>query len=935
METILFKSKVYLYTLVLIFIIFLTNSIYSQIVANKDKGAWEEKDYFFIKQQYEKFLESKENAFKPANSWMNRWLWNNRLDVNRDGSFKYYEMDNAEFMDKVYESKRDRELSNSNWVPVGPINMPISYEPRSCYSMGRVNCIAFHPQNKNIFWIGTPGGGIWKTEDYGKSWFPQTDNLPTLAVSHICVDPNNPDVIYAATGDFDTGTLTAWNALGVIKSTDGGNSWTLTGLIKDQNFRNSLIRKVLVNPQHSDQIIAAGKRGIWKSLDAGNNWQYVCDSIVMDLEMNPYNPMTLYAAVGEVWGQGSSGVLKSTDFGETWIALETGMVPKGEISRIDIAISPADTNYLYLLAVKGKTNGLHSFYNSTDAGNTWQMKVYGDSSTNILGAWGGDANDRYGQGWYDLVLMPDPYDKKKVYVGGVNIWASENEGSDWEIVSFWVYCFGESTHADQHYSAFNPLDKCFYWCNDGGVYRTEAIIAGSKDWINEWVDKYTEDAKPGHPDFKFPTKWENLSDGLAITEFYRMSLCKNTIDVLAGGSQDNSCFYYNKGDWTNYIPNYDGMETMIDNDNPEIIYGVWQFGTLCKSYDAGKTLETRLNDTITNFHKERGNWVTPVAMDPVNSEVIYMGFRNLWRSNDGGYHWEKAFSLDTLPDKPANQNSLSIIKIHPVNSDYISIYKDAYTYYNDSLKTYVRLPGELWITKDRGANWYKSTVGLPLDSLNIVGIEYDYYNPNKMWAVVYSYYTNINTYVSYDGGMSWGDISKPMPSSILIRTIAHQPQSQRNILYVGTNRGVYYTDDSLAKWESYSDNLPNCIVNKLLIQQSTGELFAATYGRGIWKTNLLPSDVKEEKNIELAFEIYPNPILNDLFIRFHSTQTNFLNGADIKIVDILGRIVYQENNVILTMAGEKKITPNLKSGVYFFIIQANGRSWSGKINVSG
>lgn len=921
-------SRAILYSLVVL----MFNPLYSQKDYRDNKNDVKELNYYTIKTNYESFLKSKDNNFRPNNSWMNRWIWNNRFDVDRNGNFKYLELDNSQFLNQVYESKNDMMLSESNWVPVGPINIPISYEPRSCYSMGRVNCIAFHPQNKNIFWIGTPGGGIWKTEDYGKSWIPLTDKLPTLAISHICVDPNNPEILYAATGDFDTGTLTAWNAFGVIKSTDGGNSWEITKLIGEKNFRNSLLRKVFVNPNNSNHIIAAGKRGIWKSIDAGESWQYVCDSIVMDMEMNPENPMTLYSAVGEVWGNGTAGVLKSNDFGDTWVALETGMPAKGEISRIDIAISPADTNYLYLLAVKSKTNSLHSFYNSTDAGNTWQMKLYGDSSTNILGAWEGDEEDRYGQGWYDLVLMPDPHNKQKVYVGGINIWLSENEGSDWEIASFWIYCFGESTHADQHYSAFNPLDQNFYWCNDGGVYRTKQILPGSKSWINDWVDKYNEDAKPGHPDFKFPTKWENLNDGLAITEFYRMSLCRNTSNVLAAGSQDNSCFYYNKGDWTNYIPNYDGMETMIDNDNPEIIYGVWQYGTLCKSYDGGKTLETRLNDTITNLLGERGIWVTPVAMDPIDSKVIYMGFRNLWRSKDGGYHWEKAFNIDSLPDLPANKNSISIIKIHYTNPNYMAIYKDAYMHYIDTLKTYIRLPGELWITKNGGVNWEKSSVGLPLDSLNIVGIEYDYNNPERMWVVVYSYYSNINTYISLDGGVSWGDVSKPIPSSILIRTVAYQPQSQNNILYIGTNRGVYYTNDSLDEWKHYSDNLPNCIVNKLQIQQSTGEIFCASYGRGIWKTNLLPSSVPNQDKTRLTIELYPNPSKGELYLKYQSNN-EIINNAEIILTDILGRVVYKENNVFLSNNREKLINLDIKAGVYFIIIKANGTYWSGKINI--
>lgn len=888
----------------------------------------EHDNYFRIQSEFERLFINQDHIGSEHNNWAHRWLWNIRMDFDSKGNFQYLNVDNTKTLNNQEKERKSNVLSQSGWLPVGPISMPPSYDPLSCYSMGRVNCIAFHPSNSKIFWIGTPGGGIWKTEDSGKTWATLSDQLTTLAVSDIAVDPKNPDILYVATGDFDIGGMTSGNSQGVFKSFDGGATWSITGLIFESNFQYSMLRKVIVHPQNTNQLIVAGRRGLWKSNDGGAKWTYVKEAIFTDIEIHPQNPDILYAAMGQLWGGGRAGILKSTDFGDTWTELETGIPPQGQVSRVDIAISPADPDYVYVIAVNSQNNGFHSFYRSTSGGASWEKKGDYSSTDNILGAWGGNQYDNYGQGSYDLVLLPDAKQRDKVYVGGINIWMTENGGSDWDLASFWIYCFGVSIHADHHYAAYNPLDENYYWCNDGGVYRTKEILPGSKDWVNDWVDKYEENALPGHPDVKFPTVWENLSDGLAITEFYRMSLSKNQKNVLAGGSQDNSCFYYNSGDWLNYIPNYDGMETMIDHDNPDIFYGVWQNGGLCKTIDGGKTIIKRLADTISN--KERGNWITPTAMDPFNSERIYIGFRNLWRSNNGGFQWEKVINLDTMSADLQNNNSLSIVKISPVDGDYISIFKEA-SWKLDENQTWVRLPGELWITEDDCLTWRKSTVGLPLDSINIISIDYDHFNPQKIYVAVYSYYNTINTYVTTDGGITWNDISKPLPSSVLIRTIVHQPNSQTNILYAGTNKGVYYTDDSLGLWVKYSDNLPNTIVNQLMIQHSTNELFAATYGRGLWKTNLLPSSVSIHNDESTLLECFPNPAQGHFTISLKSDEKQINHSIIVRILDITGKTVHKESFVISASSFMKVIKPDINNGVYFIQVALNGRNYSTKL----
>lgn len=897
-----------------VFVLSCVNFLFSQNLTD---------NYFQIKDFYKDILDIKDSHRVARNNWLHRWLWINQFEHNKLGNLNF---ENYQFY-KI-DPKQHRILSKHNWTPIGPIDIPISYEPRSCYSMGRVNCIAFHPTDKNIFWIGTPGGGIWKTVDYGKTWMPTSDFLGSLAISHIAVNPNNPDSIWAATGDFDTSGLTSGNTIGVILSTNGGNSWEITSLVKDKSFGASTLRKIIINPENTSHLLVAGRRGIWKTIDAGRTWAKVCDSIITDIEINPKNSSIVFAAMGQLYGNGTAGILRSSDFGDTWQVLETGIPPKGVISRLEIAIAPTYPDYIYAVGVNSRTNGFHSFYCSTNGGNTWQVQSVLDTNNNILGAWSGDVTDTYGQGSYDLAMIVDQNDKNTVYVGGINIWMSQTMGRKWEIASFWIYVFGESTHADQHWVEYNPLDRCYYWCNDGGVYRTKKILPGDRKWIQDWIDRYDENIKPGAPQVKFPTKWENLSNGLAITEFYRLTLSQKFNYILAGGSQDNSCFYYNDGKWINYIPNYDGMETMIDHDNPNIFYGVWQNGGLCKTTDGGKTVKTRLNASIPEY----GRWITPVAMDPNNSNRIFMGFRNLWESTDGGNNWQKALDFEMITPKSLNTSTLSITQLHKTNSSYMALYRPA-SYYQDSNKVWIRVPGELWITTNGGKEWKLSKNNLPLDSIDIVSIEFSDNDPNEIFAAFNSSINTINLYRSTDAGETWKDISKLLPPGIRINVIKHcefNADLNPEVIYAGTNKGVYYCFPNDSAWITFSDDLPLTIVNDLEIQTNTGEIFAATYGRGIWKTNIVTfNSIKDDSNPEIS--IHPNPCKDRFFIEIPKNFETISSKITISIINVMG---YEMKKIEFDASTKIEINHNLEPGVYFILMQIGKTKLNGKILVN-
>lgn len=907
------KTSTLKINIIIALLIMSSNAIFSQDKIQKESSIEESKKY------YESILKETKIQNLEQNNWIKRWLWENRLEKPEPSESSNIELYNS------YKSKAKENniQSQKGWSPLGPINVPTSFDSNSGHSIGRINCIAFHPTNKNIMWVGAANGGVWKTINQGKSWTPQCDELPTLAVSHIAIDPKNPDILYYASGDYDGGN---GENLGIFKSIDGGNNWIQTPLVKEKNFAYSALKKIIIHPDSTNQLVTVGKKGIWKSIDAGASWTFTNLKIVSDIEMSSKNPKTLYIAMSSSNNFDNTSIRKSTDFGETWDSLKTGIPSKwNEISRLEIAISPSDPNYIYAVganAVSGRYGGFHSFYSSTDAGISWNEICNYKTYDNIMGWYGGDSTDISGQGTYDLTLLVDPKDKNKVYIGGTNIWMTSNGGKDWDVVSYWVSCFGKSAHADQHNSAYNPLDSNIYFVNDGGVYRSKLIATGSKEWLKQ-VDKFYGEPLPNTPKYKFPTIWENISDGLATTQFYKVALSKNNPGYVTGGAQDNSCYYFNTSDWVNYITNWDGMSTLIDHNDPKVIYGVWQNGGLCRSDDGGKKMINNLTDTLNNKLGENGEWVTPLDMDPTDSKTIYFGLRNLWRTYDKGKTWEKVFNFDTT-----NRNNLHLVKSSYSDSKYISIYK-AGQWVQDTAQKWFQKPNELWRTKDQAKSWAIAKVGLPIDSVALISIEYDKSNPDKMWLI----FNNKDLFMTKGDESNWQLLKKTIPSNIYFTSLVHYQNSSLNTLYAGTNHGVYFTNDTMDKWESYSLNLPNCNVYDLAIQEISGKLYAATYGRGIWETSVteVPSSITED-NSDYKFEVYPNPSSGKFELNFKSIY-NLNSELELMILDVMGKKVWggkieTQNNEV-----HKSLNLNLESGVYFLKLNSSGIDYIKKIFV--
>jgi len=741
---------------------------------------------------------------------------------------------------------------------------------------------------------------------------PLTDELPLLRISDICVDKNNPDTMYISVGDYayvgiglelDHRKRHTHFGIGVFKTTNGGQTWNSTGLLFEQEENDaSLIRRVFIDEEDSDKLLAAGAQGIWKSNDGGDNWyQVIIDTPIWDIERDPNNPNTFYASKAYVFTHdiGECGIIKSYDFGETWIEQGIDVPLVNEAQRIEIAISPSDPNYVY--AAVSKVNGsLYGVYSTTDGGENWLIKA---SSPNIFD-WN-DGTGSYGIGSYASAILVDPNDKNKVFAGSVNLWGSTDGGTTWNGVSYYNNTYGSSIHCDQHFLAYNPLSEKYYICNDGGLYTTDEILIGS------WDDAINM------PDYQWPTQWANLNKGLMVTSFYRIGLSKHNENYIIGGGQDNSTFYNNTNNWYNVFSG-DGMECIIHPDNPDIIYCAAQRGVIGKSIDGGVSF----NEDLTSSIDESGEWVTPYVMHPSNYDILYAGYGNLWKTTNGGTNWSKIsnFPIQENLQQPKQITSIAVSKSNP---DVIYVSKRPYYFYNEL--------GTVWRTTDGGTSWTNITSNLP-NEVYYMYLAVDDTNPNNAWLACAGFEAGLKVYKTTNGGSSWNNISMNLPNLPVNCIVEHQGK-QYNPLYVGMDVGVYYTNDTLNDWILFNDQLPNVIISELEIHEETNKIYAATFGRGIWRADLYQSS--EITNInnpvyDIQMNIFPNPsngkfelVINDFNI-LHAT---------LKIIDITGKLVYSSQIVAQTAEYRKRFNLKLNSGFYYVIVSSNNHRKVKKIVV--
>lgn len=742
-------------------------------------------NFYEIQKALNEYYDSDNPSVRRGWKQFKRWehFWEPRTFPN--GEFPSLLHVQKELQNWNLKYSKNQIQNQKKWTPLGPNQTPYSTSTRE-QGVGRVNVVRFNPLDELDIWIGAATGGIWRSKNGGNTWVNYTPpNFLTLGVTDIAISQSNPNVMYVSTGDADgtIGTGSNYYSIGVIKSTDQGLTWTITGLAAQLNELKTFTR-VLVHPKNENIVLVGAKDGIYKTTDGGVTWKNKYgERSIIDMEFKPNDPNVIYAAS---YGYGSANViLKSTDNGETWTQIYS--IPNS--NRIAIDVSPHEANHLFAVASNSSTNGFELFAVSPDAGKTWEVTANRTNSPNYLGWYDGKSTDTRGQGMYDLAIAVNPTKISEVYIGGINIWKSTDMFFSATLNTHWYGYYSKPyVHADIHDLKFSPSGKRLYACHDGGISFT---ANGGADW-------------------------KDISNGLNITQFYRMSSADNFPDIITAGSQDNGTSGIINGVWT-HLYSADGMETIVHPQTPGTYFVSIYYGQIYRTTNDGKSWAASIDKSLTG---EDGAWVTPYVVDPSRPWVYYAGYKNVWKNTNNGNR--------TSWNKISNFGSASLLQSLAVApSDTNTIYAANYS--------------TLWATYDGGNTWniiYNSNTAA------ITYIAVDPKNPKRIWITKSGYVVGDKVW-EYNG-QEWKNLSGNLPN-VPANTIVYQKNSPDR-LYVGTEIGVFFSDYGSGYWERYGDGLPNVIVSELeIVYTNPAKLRAATYGRGIWEIDVLECNLPEPK----------------------------------------------------------------------------------------
>ncbi len=678
--------------------------------------------------------------------------------------------------------------SGPRWEFIGPRGAVPPY--RTYFGVdrvsGRVNAVAYDPINEGVYYAGAPQGGIWKTTDYGQTWQPLGDSWQFLQVSSIAIHPTNPNVIYVGTGDFQ-GWMRPFS-MGVMRSTDGGQTWTSLGA---QQFGYKCVSDIIIDPENPNIITVCTGWGpyqringeIWRSTDGGETWTQVnpVSAIWSDMAVGALNPSTgvrYYYAVGH----GNPGrLLRSSDRGQTWTVLSPPF-GSGNRDSLRVATSPTDPNRVYLLSGRDS-----QVWVSNNAGASWT-------------ALNPSVDGGFYQAWYDAFLhvSVDNQGRDVLYLGLVDL-VQRTGGGTWRSIGQ-GFTNNALTHVDQHGFAINPRNPNEALVgNDGGVYRL------------------TYNPSTGAVSFT------GLNITLGITQFYAAAFHPTNPSRVMGGAQDNSTprANGNLNDWR-CIVGGDGGYCAINPSNPNTQYATYQNLNIYRTTNNWSSS----NDITPNRGSDRVAFIAPITLHPANPNFLLAGTNYLWRWNETTGTWTSRLGGQEL-------SSGVVISIAGAPSNVNVIYTGG-------------SDGQLWMTTNGGSSWRQINIGNPsLPNRAITDIAVHPTDPYKVYVVlggtgtphVYRCDSTLANPVSWVNISGSGSTGLP---DVHFNSITLDPNAPDLVIYVGTDIGMFYTLDGGANWRNGTQplGLPNAQVNTLRVVPNTGYLMAATYGRGMWRIQL-------------------------------------------------------------------------------------------------
>lgn len=752
-----------------------------------DPNDYKEETFIEFAKQIDMFFDTASESQSGGYKQWKRSEWFAMHHLDGKGYLGNYSEKNEQAVKEMIKISGDpsRAASTGNWNNLGHSSVP-GTEAR----MGRVNSVAFDPVNSAIVYVASAGGGIWKSFNNGDTWTNLTIDLPILGIADIVVSPlPNNHIVYALTGDITGGANTYLHrSIGVIKSYDGGFSWTRTNFTAplNQSLRGF---KLLMHPANPNILLAAMSNGIHRTLDGGATWTLIAEAAnVNDIEFNLSDLNILYFTRRD---NINFSRLNLTTLNISNVGISTFL----PIDRMQIAVTPDNPNAVYLLAGPGYLffganlfNGL--FYSNNNGVSFVERSI---SCTN-----NGDLfNSKSSNAWYCNTLFVDPYEENHVMVGGYHLFNSVDGGTTLNEIT------SNSIHADQHNMKQNPLNGNLWLCNDGGVYRS------------------TDNGMT----------WENKSNGLTINEYYRISGTNNTDDRLLGGTQDNGHFLrFAPGDFQ-HVMDGDGMDNYFNSLDNSIAYACSQNGGLKRSTNWGESFS---ESTLPNArNKDFFPWITPIVQHPPflnpesneweNTDVIYVySFAGIMRSADGTT-WTNIEPINI------GESSGALCPSMVISSD------------GAGAILYVTNGNAFWRCSNPNSSspsWISAP--LPIDTTSYVSaLAVNPANPLEVWATISGYQSGIKVFRTENSGVSWTNVSYDLPNTPMYSIVfANDNNSPSGAVYVGTEIGVFYKDDGLANWVPFVNGLPHVPVTDLSMNYVTGKLKAATYGRGIWESEL-------------------------------------------------------------------------------------------------
>ena len=778
--------KVRTFTLILLSLYFCLSEVYSQLNQNNqpvsvvknytDYPYWIEmmqdpkSNFQETKDAFYKYWENREIVKGSGYKQFKRWEYMMERSLMSDGTIPGSDYIWNNF--REYMASHPRSLKNvEQWTELGP---RVLINGGGYDGLGRINAIWFHPTDPEIIFIGAPTGGIWVSYNGGTNWTTFTDNLPARGVSSIKINYNYPDIMYIGTGDriYDS------NSLGVMKSIDGGLSWALA----NDGMGNAVVNMMDMHETNPDIMLAATKQGIFKTINGAISWERKSDEVnFKDILFRPGDMNTAYAVQ-------NGGFYRSLDGGNSWNRTGTDTLPSS--GRFVIAVSPANDSLIYVACDEG--NNFNGLFVSRDLGLTFTKQ---SDSPNILSysvTGSGDGSIS----WYCFCMAVAPDNENIINIGGVNQWVSTDGGKTWSCTGHWTGSgSAQEVHADQHIIEYSPNDGKCYIGNDGGIYVSE----------------------------NNGNSWTELSNGLGISQVYKIGQSATIRDKVINGYQDNGSMTYmgNSGlDWIG-TGGGDGMECIIDYTNASYSYSSTQNGNL------NRYINNTYAGGISNSINESGAWVTPYCLHETDPNTMFAGLKNIWRTKNVKASSSSAIKWEKITDNLAGSNStnISVVEHSPANT---------------RLFYFARSDRKLFRTDNIMGTpaWDNISSAMPNNSTP-TDLEAHPYDENILFMT-----QSYRVYKSTNKGNSWTDISGSLPN-IPIMDIVFDLSSNEGI-YIATNAGVYFMDGPSSDWIFYGEGLPeNVSIEEIEIYQDPDErelsrLRVGTYGRGLWECNLAP-----------------------------------------------------------------------------------------------